>query len=127
VEPRPVLVVDAANVLGSRPDGWWKDRAGATQRLLDQIRRWAEGDGTWRVVVVVEGKARSAADLDWGSCLQVIKADGSGDDAIVDLAHHLLSADRAQEITVVTSDRGLQGRLRTSTVGARWLRDRLPD
>ena len=23
------LVVDVANVLGSRPDGWWRDRAGA--------------------------------------------------------------------------------------------------
>lgn len=31
------LVVDVANVLGSRPDGWWKDRAGATTRLLDEL------------------------------------------------------------------------------------------
>ena len=30
-----VLVVDAANVVGSRPDGWWKDRAGAARRLHD--------------------------------------------------------------------------------------------
>ena len=34
------LVVDVANVLGSRPDGWWKDRAGATARLLDELGEW---------------------------------------------------------------------------------------
>lgn len=35
---RPVtLVVDVANVLGARPDGWWKDRAGATSRLLARL------------------------------------------------------------------------------------------
>ncbi|MEV1288966.1 hypothetical protein [Micromonospora sp. NPDC049679] len=34
----PLLVVDAANVVGSRPDGWWRDRAGATVRLRDALR-----------------------------------------------------------------------------------------
>ena len=32
-----VLVVDAANVVGSRPDGWWKDRAGAARRLHERL------------------------------------------------------------------------------------------
>jgi hypothetical protein len=127
VELPPVLLVDAANVLGSRPDGWWKDRAGATRRLLDRIRRWAEADRRWRVIVVVEGRARAVANSDWGPCLQVIAADGSGDDAIVDLADDLTRADETAQITVVTSDRGLHGRLSTPTVGARWLQDRLPD
>jgi selenocysteine lyase/cysteine desulfurase len=31
------LLVDAANVVGSRPDGWWRDRAGATARLLARL------------------------------------------------------------------------------------------
>ena len=31
------VVVDAANVVGSRPDGWWKDRAGAARRLVDDV------------------------------------------------------------------------------------------
>lgn len=127
MDPVPVLLVDAANVLGSRPDGWWKDRAGATQRLIEQIRGWAEHDRQWRVIVVVEGAARGAADADGGSCLQVIAAEGSGDDAIVNLVNEMLSADGATDITVVTSDRGLQERLSTPTVGARWLRDRLAD
>jgi hypothetical protein len=34
-------VVDAMNVIGSRPDGWWRDRGRATRRLIDQIDRWA--------------------------------------------------------------------------------------
>ncbi|MGB7447512.1 MAG: hypothetical protein WA892_00115 [Ornithinimicrobium sp.] len=32
-----VLIVDAANVIGSSPDGWWRDRAGAARRLHDQL------------------------------------------------------------------------------------------
>ena len=32
-----VLVVDGANVVGSRPDGWWKDRAGAARRLHEAL------------------------------------------------------------------------------------------
>src|SRR5688572_10459824 len=31
------VVVDAANCVGSVPDGWWRDRAGATRRLRDSI------------------------------------------------------------------------------------------
>jgi hypothetical protein len=127
VEPLPVLVVDAANVLGSRPDGWWKDRAGATRRLLERIGRWAEQESEWRVIAVVEGRARGAADSEWGPYLQVIAANGSGDDAIVDLVDELTGSERTLHITVVTSDRGLQGRLSTPTVGASWLRDRLPE
>ncbi|MBF9131576.1 hypothetical protein I0C86_21795, partial [Plantactinospora sp. S1510] len=33
----PLLVVDAANVVGSKPDGWWRDRAAATARLRDRL------------------------------------------------------------------------------------------
>jgi len=33
----PLLVIDAANVVGSVPDGWWRDRAGATTRLRDSL------------------------------------------------------------------------------------------
>lgn len=67
LEVRPALVVDAANVVGSVPDGWWKDRAGAATRLasrLDGVAVPASDlgiDGTlWfpEVALVVEGKAR---------------------------------------------------------------------
>ena len=73
------VVVDAANVVGSRPDGWWRDRAGAARRLVagcatlaidgvpgDELPDGLDAAGLarwWpRVVVVVEGAAREVAD-----------------------------------------------------------------
>ena len=59
----PLLVVDAANVVGSVPDGWWRDRAGATARLRDKLTA-VGGQGLpdlpapVEVVLVVEGRAR---------------------------------------------------------------------
>ena len=47
-------IVDASNVIGSRPDGWWRDRAGATRRLVAQLDRFAEGAGE-PVIVVLDG------------------------------------------------------------------------
>ena len=38
--------IDAMNVIGSRPDGWWRDREGAMRRLVDDVRAWADGDVT---------------------------------------------------------------------------------
>ncbi len=70
------IIVDAANVMGSRPDGWWRDRAGAARRLRDQLDVLAEEGVTalpdsvqapalelWfpEIVLVVEGAARSVA------------------------------------------------------------------
>lgn len=133
IEAPPVLVIDAANVVGTRPDGWWKDRAGAASTLLGRLERLAfRGvDGSllaapahraWEwphVVVVLEGQARSAADL-WkpvatrGLCgtaaraLNVVSAPGSGDDAIAALCARL--ADCAA-VMVVTSDKGLADRV----------------
>ncbi|MBE2318662.1 DUF188 domain-containing protein [Solirubrobacter sp. CPCC 204708] len=40
------LYVDAMNVIGSRPDGWWRDREGAMRRLVDEIRAWAQDEVT---------------------------------------------------------------------------------
>jgi hypothetical protein len=41
-EPDLTLIVDGANVVGSRPDGWWRDRAGAAVRLYDELAGLAE-------------------------------------------------------------------------------------
>ncbi|MGN6444164.1 NUDIX domain-containing protein, partial [Amnibacterium sp.] len=114
----PVLIVDAANVVGSRPDGWWKDRAGAAGRLLDRLARLAAegipeaGTGDlpvvrrWpRIVVVLEGAARAAADVDG---LDVVRAEGSGDDEIV----AQVDAAAGSAVTVVSADRGLGDRVR---------------
>ena len=137
------LVVDAANVVGSRPDGWWRDRAGAARRLLAGCREVAR-DGVpgadlpdavglrllttvWpRVVVVLEGAARSAADDDVPAGVSVVSAAGSGDDTVVEVV-----ADRHGDgpVVVVTADRELRDRVGAaggSVVGPRWLTDRLP-
>ena len=132
----PVVVVDVANVVGSVPDGWWRDRAGAASRLLDRVSRrasrgvaadalWLEGD-VWfpRWTAVVEGQARAVSTEVAG--VEVVAAPGEGDDAIVSVAAEF--RDRGHDVIVVTSDRGLSerivevgGRVR----GVRWLRDLL--
>jgi hypothetical protein len=125
-----------ANVVGSVPDGWWRDRAGAASRLLDRVSRrasrgvpadalWLEGD-VWfpRWTAVVEGQARAVSTEVAG--VEVVAAPGEGDDTIVSVAAEF--RDRGHDVIVVTSDRGLSerivevgGRVR----GARWLRDLL--
>jgi hypothetical protein len=110
-----VVLVDVANVLGSRPDGWWRDRAGATARLLDRLSRLtgaepAGPDGApvpvTALVVVVEGRARDVAAP---AGVRVVRASGSGDDALAAVADEL--ADAGDDLLVVTADRGLRDRL----------------
>ena len=109
-----VLLVDAANVVGARPDGWWRDRAGATTRLLSRLAgvRGREVDGAVvaEVVVVVEGAARDVPAADG---VRLVRAAGSGDDALAAAAAELAAAGRA--VLVVTADRGLWGRLPAAT------------
>ncbi len=135
VRAAPVtLLVDAANVVGARPDGWWRDRVGTTARLLaglDGLRAvtvTAPSGHTavvTRVVAVVEGQARRVEDPAWAT---VVRADGSGDDALVQAATVLAGQD--VEVLTVTADRGLRARLavlpRNLQAGPGWLLDRLP-
>ena len=82
-----MLIVDAANVIGSRPDGWWRDRPGAARRFVDRVRAAADdGRIDAPVTVVLEGQARSGAAVGEAAGVTVVHAAGSGDDAIVDLA-----------------------------------------
>jgi hypothetical protein len=119
-----VLLVDAANVVGSRPTGWWKDRAGAANDLVGRLRTAiAAGQLRGPVVVVLEGVARRGADASQTDGLQVVHAPGSGDDAIVSLA-----SDAGGPVRVVTADRGLRRRLDdvgADVVGPSWLLERL--
>lgn len=122
-----VLLVDAANVVGARPDGWWRDRAGATARLLARLapltgRTTTGPDGRpltlTAVVAVVEGQARVVEAPDG---VDVVRADGSGDDALAEQAYRLTADDRPS--LVVTADRGLRDRLPPGTpvTGPGWL------
>lgn len=119
-----MLVVDAANVVGSRPDGWWRDRVGATARLLDQLAalpgRQVSGLGltgrVGRVVVIVEGQATAVPDV---AGIEVVRAPRDGDTTIVEV-----TAGLDAPAVVVTADRGLRARLGdVPTVGPRWLWD----
>jgi len=114
---RPVhLIVDVANLLGVRPDGWWRDRRGATEKLLAGLATAAPrttalpgGGFGWidRITAVVEGTAGSAADPG-GSGLTVVRAPGIGDDTVAALAER---PGATHTTAVVTADRGLRARL----------------
>ncbi|WP_328852647.1 hypothetical protein OG994_07595 [Micromonospora globbae] len=125
MEGPPLLIVDAANVVGSRPDGWWRDRAGATARLRDSLAGVAEAGlppdlpPPVEVVLVVEGRAREVPAVPG---VGVVAASGSGDDAVVDL----VSAAPRRRRVVVTADRELRERVTArgaEVYGPRWLRD----
>jgi 8-oxo-dGTP pyrophosphatase MutT (NUDIX family) len=118
VAQRATLIVDAANVMGSRPDGWWKDRAGAARRLRDEleplaVRGLANTASTapagWypQLVLVVEGQARGIGQ---GKNVTVVDAPGEGDDEIVAQARAAV-ARGAGPVEVVTADKGLTARL----------------
>ncbi|MEU4567824.1 hypothetical protein [Micromonospora sp. NPDC023956] len=124
METTPLLIVDAANVVGSRPDGWWRDRVGATTRLRDRLVPVGgrgvppELPAPAEVVLVVEGAARDVPGTDG---VRVVSAAGSGDDAIVDL----VGAESGRRRLVVTADRVLRERVRAlgaEVYGPRWLR-----
>jgi hypothetical protein len=110
-----LIVVDAANVVGSVPDGWWRDRAGATRRLRDSLAAagpaaltGAQADA--EIVLVVEGAARRVPAVPG---VRVIAADRSADDAIVEICRER----GGDETVVVTADRGLRDRV--TELGAR--------
>lgn len=114
----PLLVVDAANVVGSVPDGWWRDRKAATERLRDALAELAQAGlaelaGPLEIVLVVEGQARSVASIPG---VRVVEARGSGDDAVVEIVR---SEGPGRLCLVATADRAL--RARVLALGARTL------
>ncbi|MDM7885111.1 NUDIX domain-containing protein [Curtobacterium sp. RHCKG23] len=143
----PHVVVDAANVVGSVPDGWWRDRAGAADRLLSAVTALAavgtDADGLglpfarwWpRWTVVLEGAARAAGvgtdpgragGVATGAAVEVVRAAGSGDDAVVAATRAAVAAGDAP-VVVVTADRELRARveaLGAEVRGPGWFRDR---
>lgn len=129
---RPLVIVDAANVVGSVPDGWWRDRLGAARRLREALAELpAAGLGTGvpgpvDVVLVVEGAAARLASEDAPDGVRVVApGHGSGDDAIVALvAQAPGTVAAAPRCIVVTADRGLRERvtaLGAEVVGPRTL------
>jgi 8-oxo-dGTP diphosphatase len=140
------IVVDVANVMGARPDGWWRDRPGAAARLYTEITNLAAtgraippapedsptpGDSPTLgdspapetppgFVMVLEGAAKAAAPrLAPNDQVRVVQAAGSGDDAIVALVRELPG-----RRVVVTADRELRQRCvaaGATVLGPGWL------
>lgn len=107
-----VLLVDGANVVGARPDGWWRDRPAAAARLCRQLRE-AVGAGRVEppVTVVLEGAARDGEPAGTSCGVRVVHATGSGDDTLAALC--------GPGVVLVSADRGLGDRARQAgaTVG----------
>jgi predicted RNA-binding protein with PIN domain len=96
------------NVIGSRPDGWWKDRGRAMVALVDSLDRWASKQGD-DVTVVFERPpsapiTSSAVDVAYAPKA----AANSADDEIV---RRIQGDPRPHDIRVVTSDKGLRDRV----------------
>lgn len=140
LDVRPAFLVDGANVVGSVPDGWWKDRAGAATRLAARLDGLAVpasalgvGGTTWfpEIALVVEGRARGisapapdeSGELLPAGVVSVVEADAAGDDTIV--AEVERRARAGQRVVAVTSDRELQDRVvaagATQVQSAGWL------
>ena len=119
-----MLLVDAANVIGSRPTGWWKDRPGAARALVDRVRTAVRtGRLDEPVVVVLEGKARDGVEAGVADGVTVIHAPRSGDDRLVELV-----AGADDHVTLVSADRALCERvedLGADVVRPGWLLERL--
>jgi len=119
-----MLLVDAANVVGSRPNQWWKDRPGAARGLVERIRgATAAGRVPEPVKVVLEGAARAGIDEGVVAGVEVVHAPGSGDDTIIALV-----AQESDPVMLVSSDRELRRRAESygaDVIGPTWLLDRL--
>src|SRR5690606_36003490 len=103
-----MLVIDAANVIGSRPTGWWRDRPGAARAFVERVRATvASGRLDPPVTIVVEGRARAGVGEAVLDGVAVVHAPGEGDDMIAALAE----VDR--DVVVVTADRELADRVRS--------------
>jgi hypothetical protein len=120
-----MLVIDAANVIGSRPTGWWRDRPGATRVFTERVRATVSvGRLEPPVTIVLEGRARAGADQADVGGVDVVHAPGEGDDTIAAIA------EANQDVVVVTADRELAERVRVANaevVGPSWLLDQLVD
>ena len=104
-------IIDGMNVIGTRPDGWWRDRHVAMVRLVDLLERWAAAEGD-DVTVVFEQPPRPPIT---SSVITVAHAKraraNSADDEIV---RRIVDAGDAHDVRVVTSDGWLADQVRAA-------------
>jgi hypothetical protein len=119
-----VLLVDAANVVGSRPNGWWRDRPGAARELVGRVRRGVvDGELSPPVVVVLEGQAKQGVEEGVEDGVEVVHAPSHGDDTLVAVA---TASD--EPVVLDSEDSELAERVRRTgadVVGPTWHLERL--
>src|ERR1700712_2908635 len=99
--------VDGMNVIGPRPDGWWRDRDAAMLRLVDLLERWVAAEGE-DVTVVFE---RAPSPPIRSSVIEVAHAPKPKPDAADDeIVRRLRAVADPAAVRVVTSDRWLAER-----------------
>jgi predicted RNA-binding protein with PIN domain len=104
-------IVDGNNVMGTRPDGWWRDRRGAQRRLVERLETFAEAHDE-PVTVIFDGRAHDAGG---GSRVAVRFARRSGVDAADDDVAALVAGHpEPASLTVVSSDAALAERVRAA-------------
>lgn len=119
--PRRVMV-DVMNVMGSTPDGWWRDRDGAARRLLARLAEFAAREAL-PLTAVLDGRPLPALPEGEHDGIEVLYALRPGPNAADDRIAALVAADPdPATVLVVTSDRALASRVRGAgarTMGAR--------
>lgn len=123
--PRLRMLVDVANVMGARPDGWWRDRMAGAQRVIDALEHLVGTTGGPQrelltlIQPVVEGAARGATS---GHPAVITVSASTADEVIAEMA--------APDDLVVTADRELRSRVGNrgaQVVGPGWLWERLDE
>jgi predicted RNA-binding protein with PIN domain len=108
-------LIDGMNVIGTRPDAWWKDRHGAMVRLVDMLERWVAVSGA-EVTVVFE---KPPSPPIRSTVIEIAHAPrprrDSADDEIIRL---LLADPEPGAVRVVTSDHWLADRVHAAGASA---------
>lgn len=105
------LFVDGLNLLGSRPDGWWRDRPRAMRRLLENLVPVSE---RWEVTVVFDGKPHARVESASPAAVEVVFAPGGPNAADKEIVRRIRRLEDPGAALVVSSDRRLRASVKAA-------------
>jgi predicted RNA-binding protein with PIN domain len=111
-DPDALLIVDGMNVLGSRPDGWWRDRPAAMERLTRRLDAFAQREGR-AVAVVWDGREHQRV-RGAGKAVSVSFAPGGPDAADREIVRMIRADEHPERITAASSDRRLRNSIKAA-------------